>query len=206
MLHNKIPDYTSLRVFGCLCYATNLDPKKKKFDDRALKGVFLGYATGYKGYKVYDLEKKRIFISRDVKFHENIFPLSKTNISKTDSDVSDEPVAEFDIYFRKDVVKRSDKKVDHLVQMGDEHEILLDGDLEVSETNLNEERGDGEVEEVGDLVSSQGINAQQHNIVRSSVRDRKQPGWLKDFVTFSDARASKRTPPPTYPFAKYLRE
>lgn len=35
--------------------------------------VFLGYSSGMKGYKMYDIATKEIFISRDVVFHEHIF-------------------------------------------------------------------------------------------------------------------------------------
>lgn len=34
----------------------------------------MGYPQGYKGYKVYDLETKSMVISRNVVFHETIFP------------------------------------------------------------------------------------------------------------------------------------
>jgi hypothetical protein len=40
----------------------------------------VGYPNGIKGYKLYDLTKKQFFVSRDVTFEENIFPL-KTDIT-----------------------------------------------------------------------------------------------------------------------------
>ena len=36
---------------------------------------FVGYPFGTKGWKVFDLEAKEIFICRDVIFYENSFPL-----------------------------------------------------------------------------------------------------------------------------------
>lgn len=36
--------------------------------------VFLGYPYGQRGDKLYDLEDHKIFLSRDVKFQEHIFP------------------------------------------------------------------------------------------------------------------------------------
>ncbi|XP_071715279.1 uncharacterized protein [Rutidosis leptorrhynchoides] len=45
-----------------------------KFSQRSEKCVFLGYSSVKKGYKLYGLESKSLFISRDVKFYENIFP------------------------------------------------------------------------------------------------------------------------------------
>ena len=35
-----------------------------------------GYPIGQKGYKLYDIETEKFFISRDVKFLETIFPFS----------------------------------------------------------------------------------------------------------------------------------
>ena len=43
---------------------------------------FLGYPFNVKGYKVFDLSSHSVFISRDVTFHESIFPY-KTSISNS---------------------------------------------------------------------------------------------------------------------------
>ncbi|KAL2228047.1 UNVERIFIED_CONTAM: Retrovirus-related Pol polyprotein from transposon TNT 1-94 [Sesamum indicum] len=74
VLHNKTPDFSHLKVFGCLCFATNVFPHKGKFEPRAMKCVFLGYAQGKKGYKVLDLDTNIMHIARDVVFHENNLP------------------------------------------------------------------------------------------------------------------------------------
>lgn len=39
---------------------------------------FLGYHVGYKDYKVLDLDSNQLSISRDVIFHEYIFPFKMT--------------------------------------------------------------------------------------------------------------------------------
>ena len=48
---------------------------------------FSGLPPGYKGYKLYDLAKKTIFHSRDVVFHENVFPfkLASTPVASSPS-------------------------------------------------------------------------------------------------------------------------
>ncbi|KAL2243485.1 UNVERIFIED_CONTAM: Retrovirus-related Pol polyprotein from transposon RE1 [Sesamum indicum] len=44
ILYNKTPEYGHLKTFGCLCFATNVIPHKRKFEPRAVRCVFLGYA------------------------------------------------------------------------------------------------------------------------------------------------------------------
>jgi len=53
-----------------------------KFTPRAIKSVLLGYTFGLKGYKLYDIEHKRIFHSRDVAFEETEFPFQSSLVSK----------------------------------------------------------------------------------------------------------------------------
>ena len=38
----------------------------------------MGYPFGKKGWKIYDLETRNIFVSRDIIFHEEIFPFAKS--------------------------------------------------------------------------------------------------------------------------------
>lgn len=74
LLYGKIPDYSFLRIFGCLAYATNSGIHKSKFEPRAQKCIFIGFSPGQKAYKLYNLDTEKILVSRDVVFYEDIFP------------------------------------------------------------------------------------------------------------------------------------
>lgn len=76
MLFGKSSSYVSIRVFECLCYAYNQRSKGDKFESRSQKYIFFGYPSGQNGSQLYDLETPEFFVSRDVKFHEKVFPYS----------------------------------------------------------------------------------------------------------------------------------
>ena len=44
--------------------------QRQKLDDRAIFCIFMGYGDEEFGYRLWDLEKKRIIRSKDIVFHE----------------------------------------------------------------------------------------------------------------------------------------
>lgn len=65
--------------------------QRDKFQPRVVPCVFVGYPFGQKGYKLYNLKTKSILISRDVIFHESIFPYSFSLSSPTTSTFGSSP-------------------------------------------------------------------------------------------------------------------
>lgn len=65
------PSVSHLKVFGCICHILVPEEKRKKLDEKSRKGVFIGYNTLSKGYKIYMLDTFKVKVSRDVIFEEN---------------------------------------------------------------------------------------------------------------------------------------
>ncbi|XP_019238180.1 PREDICTED: uncharacterized protein LOC109218282 [Nicotiana attenuata] len=74
LLYGKPAKLDHLRVFGCLCYASNM-PKGDTFTVIAKRVVLIGYSETQKGYRMYDLENRSAFVSRDVVIKSRSFLL-----------------------------------------------------------------------------------------------------------------------------------
>ncbi|KAG9444818.1 hypothetical protein H6P81_016158 [Aristolochia fimbriata] len=83
VLVGKPPDYSSLRVFGCLCYPHLRPYSDHKLVDRSTACVFLGYHPNYKGFRCLDVAKNKVYASRNVVFDETIFPYSQPALLPT---------------------------------------------------------------------------------------------------------------------------
>ena len=59
------------RVFGSIYYFHIQEQKRGKLDTKAKKGIFIGYSSQSRGYRMLNLEDEKIVISRDVTFDEN---------------------------------------------------------------------------------------------------------------------------------------
>jgi histone deacetylase 1/2 len=92
-LFNSQPDYSSIKNFGCLCFPHLRPYNAHKFHNKSSPCVYLGLSPQHKGHKCLDASG-RIYISKDVIFHElkfpyvSLFPRPSTSGHATDTSVS----------------------------------------------------------------------------------------------------------------------
>ncbi|KAH9804147.1 hypothetical protein KPL71_002018 [Citrus sinensis] len=83
----KPHDLSNLRIFGSPAYA---HINQGKLEPRAIKGIFIGYPEGVKGYRIWCIDGKpsRIIVSRDVVFDEGSMLQQKV---ETELTISEQP-------------------------------------------------------------------------------------------------------------------
>jgi len=82
ILYKTRPFYSHLGAFGCLCFVASSPQNKDKFQPRSNPCIFLGFPHGKKAYKVLELQTQTVLPSRNVIFHEHVFPFH--HLSHTD--------------------------------------------------------------------------------------------------------------------------
>ncbi|WKA01920.1 hypothetical protein VitviT2T_020169 [Vitis vinifera] len=73
------PNYSKLRIFGCLCYPWLRPYSSHKLESRSKPCIFLGYSLTQSDYLYYHPPTSRMYVSLHVKFVESVFsslPLS----------------------------------------------------------------------------------------------------------------------------------
>ena len=74
---DRKPNIEYFRVWGCVAYYKNMDPKRTKLGPREIRCAFVGYAQNSKAYRLLNLESNVIVESRDVEFFENLITKDK---------------------------------------------------------------------------------------------------------------------------------
>jgi len=72
------PNYSKLKVFGCLCYPWLRPYTSHKLEPRSKPCIFFGYSLTQSAYLYYDPSTTKVFVSRHVKFVESIYPFTST--------------------------------------------------------------------------------------------------------------------------------
>lgn len=199
-LYNKDPTYDNLKVFGCLCFATNTIPHKTKFEKRATMCCFIGYNHGQKAYKLYDLQDKKIIMSRDVIFYESLFPYKsiKENSSGEKLVIPNE-FEDFEVC-ANDFIPANDYNTDEFDIINEDEHFNFPEQQEGEEDMYAEEN---------DIDNENHQNVPVADNLRFGLRERKKPSWHNDYIMHCntiDATTSNTKQftsphfPPTYPY------
>ncbi|CAA7058393.1 unnamed protein product [Microthlaspi erraticum] len=80
-LFGSNPNYSKLRVYGCLCFPWLRPYTTNKLEDRSTPCVFIGYSQTQSAYLCLQPATGRIYVSRHVRFDESVFPFAKVDTS-----------------------------------------------------------------------------------------------------------------------------
>ncbi|KAJ9566852.1 hypothetical protein OSB04_002818 [Centaurea solstitialis] len=71
LFRNRKPSIEHLHIFGCVCYILNNKDNLGKFDPKSDDGIFLGYSSISKTYRVFNKRRQAIEETIHVKFDES---------------------------------------------------------------------------------------------------------------------------------------
>ena len=88
-LYGYVPDFSSLRVFGCTCFIFRPHIERSKLSSQFAICVFLDYSESKKGYRCFDPITQKLYISCHVVFleHKLFFSIPSTTHSLTKPDL-----------------------------------------------------------------------------------------------------------------------
>ena len=90
----KKPVVKYLRIFGSDCYILRDCENLKKFDTKSDKGIFLGYSTSSRAYRVYNLKTKTVMKSANVVINDE---QCIEDHSKVIQNIQDKPIEVEDV-------------------------------------------------------------------------------------------------------------
>jgi hypothetical protein len=70
LMHGRTPKVSHFHVFGCKCFILKKGKKLDKFEARLVDGIFFGYASHSRAFRVLNLETNQIMETCEVTFDE----------------------------------------------------------------------------------------------------------------------------------------
>jgi hypothetical protein len=70
LMHGRTPKVSHFHVFGCKCFILKKGKRLDKFEARSVDGIFFGYASNSRAYRVLNLETNQIVETCKVTFDE----------------------------------------------------------------------------------------------------------------------------------------
>uniref|UniRef100_A0AAV1T8D3 Uncharacterized protein n=1 Tax=Peronospora matthiolae TaxID=2874970 RepID=A0AAV1T8D3_9STRA len=90
----KKPILANLKVFGCHAYVHVPKPKRSKLDARSIQCRFIGYSDHEKAYRFEEIKSRRVLVSRDAQFMENVFDSGRRDYVQDGAVVEEEAFME----------------------------------------------------------------------------------------------------------------
>jgi len=192
------PRFNDFKEFGCSAYVMIPQQKRNKLDDKAEKLAFIGYDQSSKGFRLADVERRKVVISRDLVFLNEKFMKQYNDVIPVDTNNNDDfvcfPFISQDEQQQRQPVRDYD---DTFYDAVDYNEMPNESIEEPDEVNLNhsnnsqiqEEIGDIQ-EEIGDIQDESGdiqeeMNAEDVPTRRSTRSNAGQlPERLNDYITY----------------------
>jgi hypothetical protein len=148
-MHGRTPKVSHFHVFGCKCFILKKGKKLHKFEARSVDGIFFGYASHSRAYRVLNLETNQIMETCEVTFDETQ-PHSQLDFECADDDELGEEI------FQEEEHEHGDDEYGGVVPSA-EHvpttsTMVLDGPSPTPTTTIKD-RGDAVVE--GEVASRQ---------------------------------------------------
>lgn len=84
----------NLKVFGCYAYVHVTKPKWSKLDARSIHCRFIGYSDYEKAYRFEVIKSRRVQVSRDAQFMENVFDSERREYLQDEAIVEDDAFME----------------------------------------------------------------------------------------------------------------
>ncbi|PNX68452.1 copia-type polyprotein, partial [Trifolium pratense] len=155
------PSVSHFKVFGSIAYVHVPDNLRKKLDDKSIVYIHLGISDESKAYKLYDPLKRKIVVSKDVRFDE----AKQWNWERKEI----EAVKGRDVIPDTDACSSS-KHSEEGNEGDDDHNEILNGN-------------DGDHNEVVDQIVPDSEDSDEEDNPPLDKRVSKRPGYLDDFVT-----------------------
>ena len=131
------PEIGHLRIFGCPVYVHAPRERRTKLDPSGKKGIFVGYSEFPKAYQIYILGQRKIELSRDVTFEEDV---AYWRSRHAESDNDEQEASQEVLTSPSLAVERESMEEDDLVELTDPVDLIVPNAVPRDITEMGQKR------------------------------------------------------------------